>query len=107
MTTRRVDLGKFQLRVLRWTIGREEWFTRFITSRWNKPMHQFIEDGREEGEFGRGSARSEKGKSHWRLLTWRSLANCLRRSLSSPYSLRQHGESTMAWHNRGERRSPC
>jgi hypothetical protein len=24
-------------------------------------MHQFIEDGHKEGEFGRGSARGEKG----------------------------------------------
>jgi hypothetical protein len=47
-----------------------------------------------------------RGKSHRRSLTWRSLANYIRRSLPSPYSLRRHGESTMAWHNRGERRSP-
>jgi hypothetical protein len=71
-------------------------------------MHQFIEDGREEGEFGRGSAcgeNDEKGEEHRRLITWRSLANYLRRSLPSPYSLRRRGESTTAWHNRGERRS--
>jgi hypothetical protein len=53
-------LGKFQIRALRWTIGREEWFTRLVTSRWNRPRHQFIEDDREEGIFGRGSTRGEK-----------------------------------------------
>jgi hypothetical protein len=57
-----VDLGGFQIRALRWTIGREEWFTWFVTSRRNRPRHQFIEDGCEEGEFGRGSARCEKGE---------------------------------------------
>jgi hypothetical protein len=53
---------KFQIRALWWTIGREEWFTGFITSRRNRSMHQFIEDGREEGEFGRGSACGENGE---------------------------------------------
>jgi hypothetical protein len=47
-----------------------------------------------------------RGKSHWRSLTWRSLANCLRRSLLSPCSLRRRGELIMAWRNHGERRSP-
>jgi hypothetical protein len=59
---RRVDLGELQIRALRWTIGREKWFTRFITSRRNRSRHQFIEDSHEEGEFGRGSARGEKGE---------------------------------------------
>jgi hypothetical protein len=54
--------GKFQIRALRWTIGREEWFTWFITSRRSRPRHQFIEDGREEDKFGWGSARGEKGE---------------------------------------------
>jgi hypothetical protein len=49
--------------------------------------HQFIEDGREEVEFGRGSARGEKGGESPRSLTWHSLANCLQRSLLSPCSL--------------------
>jgi hypothetical protein len=44
--------------------------------------------------------------SHRRTLTWCSQANYLRWSLPSPYSLRRRGESTTAWHNRGERRSP-
>jgi hypothetical protein len=61
-TVRRVDLVEFKIRALRWMIGGEEWFTGFVTSRWNKPRHQFIEDGHEEGEFGRGSARGEKGE---------------------------------------------
>jgi hypothetical protein len=43
-------------------IGGGEWFTGFITRRRNRPRHQFIEDGHEEGEFGRGSARGEKGE---------------------------------------------
>jgi hypothetical protein len=47
-----------------------------------------------------------RGKSHQRSLTWRSLANSLRRSLLSPCSLRQRGELITTWHNRGERRSP-
>jgi hypothetical protein len=54
--------GESQIRMLRWTIGRKEWFTGFITIRQNRPRHQFIEDDREEGEFGRGSARGEKGE---------------------------------------------
>jgi hypothetical protein len=58
---RRTDLGKSRIRALRWTIGREEWFTGFITSRWNRSRHQFIKNGREEREFGWGSARREKG----------------------------------------------
>jgi hypothetical protein len=53
---------KFQIRALQWTIGHEEWFTGFVTSRWNRPRHQFIENDREEGEFGRGSAHGEKGE---------------------------------------------
>ena len=52
--------GKSKLGALRWTIGSEEWFTGFVTSRRNRPRHQFIENGREEGEFGRGSTRDEK-----------------------------------------------
>jgi hypothetical protein len=48
--------------VLQWTIGREEWFTGFVTSRRNMLRHQFIEDSREEGEFGRGSIHGEKGE---------------------------------------------
>jgi hypothetical protein len=47
---------------LRWMIGGEGWCSGFITSRWNMPRHQFIEDGCEEGEFGWGSANGEKGE---------------------------------------------
>jgi hypothetical protein len=43
-------------------IGGEGWCSGFITSRRNRPRHQFIEDDCEEGEFGRGSARGEKGE---------------------------------------------
>jgi hypothetical protein len=43
-------------------IGGEGWCSGFITSRWNMPRHQFIEDGCEEGEFGWGSANGEKGE---------------------------------------------
>jgi hypothetical protein len=86
--------GKFQIRALRWTIGREEWFIGFVTSRWNRLRHQFIEGGHEEGEFGWGSARSEKGEESPELLTWRSLVYGVRRSLPSLHGLRQLGEST-------------
>jgi hypothetical protein len=53
--------GKFQIRALQCVIRGEEWFTEFVTSRRNRPRHQFIKDDHEEGEFGRGSARGEKG----------------------------------------------
>jgi hypothetical protein len=53
--------GKTQIKALRWTIESEEWFTGFVTSRRNRPRHQFIEDDHEEGEFGWGSAHGEKG----------------------------------------------
>jgi hypothetical protein len=42
--------------------GGKDWFIGFVTSSWNRSRHQFIEDGREDGEFGRGSARGEKGE---------------------------------------------
>jgi hypothetical protein len=54
--------GESQIRTLRWTIEREEWFTGFVKIRQNRPRHQFIEDDREEGEFGQGSAHGEKGE---------------------------------------------
>jgi hypothetical protein len=79
--------GKFQIRALRWMIGHEEWFIGFITSRRNRPRHQFIEDDREEGEFGWGSARGEKGEESPELLTWRSLVYVVRRSLPSLHGL--------------------
>jgi hypothetical protein len=43
-------------------IGGEGWYSGFVTGRRNRPRHQFIEDGYEEGEFGRGSAHGEKGE---------------------------------------------
>jgi hypothetical protein len=43
-------------------IGGKDWFIGFVTSSRNKLRHQFIEDGHEEGKFGRGSARGEKGE---------------------------------------------
>jgi hypothetical protein len=42
--------------------GGKDWFIGFVTSSWNRSRHQFIEDRREDGEFGRGSARGEKGE---------------------------------------------
>ena len=57
----RVDLGENEIRALRWMIGGEGWCSGFVTRR-NRPRHQFIEDGCVEGEFGRGSARGEKGE---------------------------------------------
>ena len=45
-----------------WTIGSEEWFTGFVTSRWNRSRHQFIEDICEEGKFERRSPCGEKGE---------------------------------------------
>jgi hypothetical protein len=54
--------GKILIRALRWTIGSEEWFTGFVTSRRNRSRHQFIEDDRKEGEFEWRSARGEKGE---------------------------------------------
>jgi hypothetical protein len=54
--------GKIRIRALRWTIGSEKWFTGFVTSRWNRPRQQFIEDGREEGKFERRSAGGDKGE---------------------------------------------
>jgi hypothetical protein len=86
--------GKFRIRALWWTIGREEWFTGFATSRWNMSKHQFIEDDCEEGEFGRGSDCDEKGEETPELLMWRSLIYGLRRSLSSLHVLRQRCKST-------------
>ena len=75
--------GKIRIRTLWWTIGNKEWFTGFVTSRRNRPRHQFIEDGREEGEFEWRSARGEKGEespefanvaftaeSLWLTMTW-------------------------------------
>ena len=62
VAVRRTDLGGIRISALRWTIGSEEWFTGFITSKRNRLMHQFIEDGREEGELERRSACCEKGE---------------------------------------------
>jgi hypothetical protein len=54
--------GKREIERLWWTIGGKDWFTGFVTSSRNRPRHQFIEDSREEGEFGWGSVRGEKGE---------------------------------------------
>jgi hypothetical protein len=43
--------GKFQIRVLRWVIGGEEWFTEFVTSRRNRGCFQFIDSGQAYHEF--------------------------------------------------------
>jgi hypothetical protein len=59
---RKTNLGKREIERLWWTIGGKDWFTGFITSSQNRPRHQFIEDAREEGKFGRGSAHGEKGE---------------------------------------------
>jgi hypothetical protein len=56
------NLGENEIKALRWTIGSEEWFIGFVTSKRNRLRHQFIEDGREEGEFERRSACGEKAK---------------------------------------------
>jgi hypothetical protein len=60
---RRVDLGENKIGALQWMIGGEGWCSGFVTSRRNRPMHQFIEDNCEEGEFGWGSAQDEMGKN--------------------------------------------
>jgi hypothetical protein len=52
---RRVDLGENEIGAIQWMIGGKRWCSGFVTSRWNRPRHQFIEDGCEEDEFGRGS----------------------------------------------------
>ena len=43
--------GKFQIRALRWTIGGEEWFNEFVTSRRNRGCFQFIDSGQAYHEF--------------------------------------------------------
>ena len=85
----RVDLGENEIRALRWMIGGEGWCSGFVTSRRNRPRHQFIEDGCMEGEFGRGSDCDEKGEETPELLMWRSLIYGLRRSLPSLHGLRR------------------
>jgi hypothetical protein len=62
VAVRRTDLGGIRISALRWTIGSEKWFTGFITSRRNRLRQQFIENGREEGEFERRSAGGDKGE---------------------------------------------
>ena len=54
--------GGNEIGALLWMIGGEGWCSGFVTSRQNRPRHQFIEDGCKEGEFGRGSTRGEKGE---------------------------------------------
>jgi hypothetical protein len=43
--------GKIRIRALRWTIGSEEWFTGFVTSRRNRGCLQFIDFSQVYREF--------------------------------------------------------
>jgi hypothetical protein len=90
---------KFQIRVLRWLFGGEEWFTEFVTSRRNRGCFQFIDSGQAITNFGLRSRLPRPGYFTVANSPWRAGGNWSRddnRSLSMTLTARSR-DHCVSW----------